>query len=169
TSERSRCRDRDHNPVQIRRIENDGVEAHTAGTGLPPGGGGVCAQASELRPVVAAVGGLEEGGILCAREDGVGVGERGFEVPDALELPGVGSSVVPLVCSGDALVLELGADGVPGLASVVGALDLLAEPAGGLRGVDAVRISGRALEVVDFPAGEVRTGDLPVLAFAVGG
>jgi hypothetical protein len=46
---------------------------------------------------------------------------------------------------------------------------MLAEPAGGLRGVDAVGVGGRALEVVDLPAGEVRAGDLPVLAGGVGG
>ena len=35
----------------------------------------------------------------------------------------------------------------------------LAEPAAGLRGVDAVGIGGRSLEVVDLPAGKVRAGD----------
>ena len=58
---------------------------------------------------------------------------------------------------------------MPGFAAVVGALNDLAEPAAGLRGVDAVRIDGRALEVVDLPAGEVRAADVPLLALAVGG
>src|SRR5204863_5897184 len=57
---------------------------------------------------------------------------------------------------------------LPGLAAVAGALDDLAEPAAGLRGVDAVGIDGRALEVVDLPAGKVRAADLPLLALAVG-
>ena len=58
---------------------------------------------------------------------------------------------------------------VPGFAAVVGALDDLPEPAAGLRGVDAVRIDRRALEVINLPAGEVRPADLPLLALAVGG
>ena len=56
---------------------------------------------------------------------------------------------------------------VPGLAAVVGALDDLAEPAAGLRGVDPVRIDGRTLEVIDLPAGEVRAADVPFFALAV--
>ena len=70
---------------------------------------------------------------------------------------------------GDAVVGELVADRLPGLAAVVGALDQLPEPAAGLRGVDAVGIGGRALEVVDLPAGKVRAADVPLLALAVGG
>ena len=58
---------------------------------------------------------------------------------------------------------------VPGFAAVVGALDDLPEPAAGLRGVDAVGIDGRALHVIDLPAGEVRAGDVPLLPLAVGG
>ncbi len=58
---------------------------------------------------------------------------------------------------------------VPGFAAVVGALDDLAEPAAGLRGVDAVRVDGRAFEVVHLPAGEMRAADVPFLALAVGG
>src|SRR5262249_43767548 len=47
--------------------------------------------------------------------------------------------------------------------------DDLAEPSAALRRVDAVRIRRRRLHVIDLPAGEVRAGDLPVLALAVGG
>jgi hypothetical protein len=90
-------------------------------------------------------------------------------VPDALELPGVGRAVVPLVGAGRAVVGELVVDGVPGEAAVVGALDLLAEPAGGLGGVDAVGVGRGAFEVVELPAGEVGLGDLPGFAGGVGG
>src|SRR6516164_930103 len=40
----------------------------------------------------------------------------------------------------------------PSFAAIVGALDDLAEPSAGLRGVDAVRIGGRPLEMVEFPS-----------------
>ena len=133
-------------------IEQDGVQAHAAGAGLPVGAGAVAAQSGEFLPGLAAVGGAEEGGVFDAGVDGVGIGERRLEMPDALELPGVRRAVVPLVRAGNAVVDELVADRLPGLAAVARALDQLAEPAAGLRGVEAVRIDGRALEVVDLPA-----------------
>ncbi len=146
--------DGDEDAVGIGGIEEDGVQAHAAGAGLPGGAGSVGAQAGELCPVSAAVGGTEERGVLDAGVDVVGIGERGLDVPDALELPRVRRAVVPLVRAGNAVVGEVVADGRPGFAAVVGALHDLAEPAGGLRGVEAVWVGGRALEVVDFPAGE---------------
>ena len=149
--------------------EDDGVEAEAACAGLPVGAGFVEAEAGELVPGVAAVGGLEEAGVFGSGVDGVGVGERGLEVPDALELPGVGRAVVPLMRAGSAFVGELVADGGPGEAAVVGALDLLAEPAGGLGGVEAVGVGGGGFEVVELPAGEVGFGDLPGAAGGVGG
>ena len=58
---------------------------------------------------------------------------------------------------------------MPGFAAVVGALDDLPEPAAGLRGVNAIGVDGRAFQVIDLPPGEVRAGDVPLLALAVGG
>ena len=133
---------------------------------------------------------LEEGCVFDAGVDGVGVGERGLDVPDALELPRVLGAVVPLV-GGEGLagffggVVEeavwrrggplwafglagLEAGLVPGFAAVVGALDELAEPAAGLRGEDRVGVGGRAFHVVDLPAGEVGAGDGPIISFAIG-
>ncbi len=113
-------------------------------------------------------------------------------MPDALELPGMLRAVVPLV-SGERLpsfrrsvvgefiavsfrgaLRRLGfawgsARLCPGFAAIVGALDDLAEPAAGLRGVDAVRIHVRSLEVINLPAGEVRPADVPLFAFSIGG
>ena len=78
-------------------IEEDRVQAHAAGAGLPLGARAVAAQAGQLVPVLAAVGGLEDGGVFDAGVDGVGIGQRRLEVPDALELPRVLRAVVPLV------------------------------------------------------------------------
>ena len=84
-------------------------------------------------------------------------------MPDSLELPGVRRAVIPLVSAGDAVVFELVADRLPSLAAVVGALDLLPEPAAALRRVQPVRVNGRALDVVDLPARKVGTADIPAL------
>ena len=89
-------------------------------------------------------------------------------MPDALELPGVRRAVVPLVSAGYAVVLELVADRLPGLAAVVGSLDHLPEPAAGLRRIQPVRVDGRAFQVVDLPARKVGAADIPPLALAVG-
>ena len=88
-------------------------------------------------------------------------------MPDPLELPGVLGAVVPLVGAGEALVLELVAHRLPGFAPVVGALELLAEPAAGLRGIDPVRLGGGSFEMIDLPARKVGPADLPGFARAV--
>src|SRR5215472_450669 len=64
----------------------------------------------------------------------------------------------------------LGRSGLePALAAIVGALDDLSKPSTGLRGVDAIGVSGRSLEMVEFPSREVRTADFPLVALAIGG
>ena len=88
-------------------------------------------------------------------------------MPDSLELPGVRRAVVPLVSAGHAVVHELVAHGLPRLAAVARALNLLPEPAAGLRRIESIRIDGRSLQMVDLPAGEVRTADLPLFTLAV--
>ena len=121
-----------------------------------------------------------------------GIGERRLQMPDALEFPRVLRAVVPhvrrerLARFGRRVVDELVAFAhrhavgrgrrfagrrarlVPRFAAVVGALNDLPEPAAGLRRIDAVRIDGRAFEVVHLPAGEMRAADVPLLALAVG-
>src|SRR3974390_3049382 len=139
-------------------------------------------------PVLAAVGGTEDGCVFYAGIDGIGLGERRLEVPDALELPGVLRAVVPLMRGerlagirggvvGELVALGFGhaafgffargrARLMPGLAAVVGALEDLAKPSAGLRSVNAVGIGGRALQVIHLPAGKMRPADFPVFAFA---
>ncbi len=151
----------------IARIEEDRVEAHPAGARLPARARAVLAQAGELLPRLPAVGRTEQGGVLDAGVDGVGIGQRRLEVPDALELPGAGRAVVPLVGAGDAVVDELVPHRLPRLAAVVGALDLLPEPAARLRRVEPIRVGGRSLEVVHLPAREVGTADVPPLALSI--
>ena len=150
------------------RVEQDRVQAHAAGAGLPEVAFGA-AQPGKLLPGLAAVRGLEQRRVFRPGIDRVRVGERRFEMPDALELPGMLRAVVPLVRAGHAVVDELVADRLPGLAAVVRALDHLPEPAAGLRRVDAVRVSGRAFEMIHLPARKVRAADLPFLALAVRG
>ena len=41
-------------------------------------------------------------------------------------------------------------------------------PAAGLRAVDAIRIHGRTLEVVNLPAGEMGAADFPLFTLAIG-
>ena len=151
----------------IARIQQDRVQAHPAGARLPVRPRAVAAQPGELLPRLPAVGRAEQGGVLHPGVDRVRIGQRRLEMPDALELPGVRRAVVPLVRAGDAVVHELVADRLPGLAAVVGALDHLPEPAAGLRRVQPIRVGGRSLEVVDLPAREVRAADVPPFALAV--
>src|SRR5437016_3909702 len=58
---------------------------------------------------------------------------------------------------------------LPRLATVVGTLDDLAEPAAGLRRIQPIRVSRRAFEVINLPARKVGAADLPPIAFAVRG
>ena len=165
--EHARRRDGDEDPPGMARIQQDRVQAHPAGARLPGGRRAVAAQSGELLPRLAAVGRAEQGGVFHPGVDGVRIGQRRFEMPDALELPGVRRAVVPLVRAGDAVVHELVPHRLPRLAAVVGALDHLPEPAAGLRRIQPIRVGGRSLEVVDLPAGKVGTTDVPPFALAV--
>ena len=182
-AEGARRRDGDENPVRVLRIEKDGVQAHAARARLPEMAFGT-AQPGKLLPRFTAVHGLEQRCVFHAGIDCVRIGQRWFEMPDAFELPRVLRAVVPLVRTHFAFIDELvafafgraigagqllgaAAGCLPGLAAIVGALDYLAEPTARLRRVDAVRLSGRAFEVIHFPAREMRPADFPILALAV--
>ena len=167
-SKGARGRDGDEHAVGIGRIEENGVEAHAAGSRLPARPRAVASQPRELRPRLPTVRRAKQRGILGARVHGVRVGERRLEMPDALELPGMRGAVVPLVRAGIAVVGELVADRRPGLAAVLGALDLLSEPTARLGAINPIRVGRRTLDVVNLPAGEVRTLDGPRLARAIG-
>src|SRR6266853_6317793 len=150
-------------------IQKDGVQTHPTGAGRPLGCGLVLAQRGQLLPVLAAVSGAKERRVLDAGVDNVGIRQRRFEMPDALELPWARSAVVPEVLPRRALVGELVPDRIPGLATVVGALNDLPEPTRVLCGIDPVRVNRRALDVIDIPASEVRAADVPLRALRVRG
>src|SRR5690242_5053959 len=109
-------------------------------------------------------------------------------MPHPFEFPRMLRSVVPLMscerrrCSivGEFIAFALGhfsgsrrwlprrrARLVPGLTPIVGTLDDLPEPAARLRCVNAIRIGRRSLHVIDLPAGEEWTVDVPFLALAI--
>src|SRR6058998_2176704 len=56
---------------------------------------------------------------------------------------------------------------LPRLAAVAGALDDLSKPSAGLRRVQPIRVGGRALQMIDLPAGKVRSAHAPLLTLAV--
>ena len=76
-------------------IEQDGVQAHAARARLPARAGTVVAQAGEFVPGLAAVGRAKQGGVFHARVDGVWIGQRRLQMPDAFEFPGMRRAVVP--------------------------------------------------------------------------
>src|SRR5881397_2852382 len=103
-------------------------------------------------------------------------------MPDAFEFPRVRFAVVEEVFADLALVDKfvalarrkltggrqlLAAGNGPGFAAVIGALHDLSEPAARLRRVYPVRISRRALYVVDLPTAKKWPADLPIFALAV--
>ena len=83
----------------------------------------MAAQAGEFLPRLSAVDRAEQGRVFNPGVDGIRIGQRRFEVPDSLELPGVGRAVVPLVSARVALVHELVTNRLPRLATIVGSLN----------------------------------------------
>ena len=86
-AKRTRSGDCDEDAIRIGRIEQDRVQAHAAGAGLPLRSGAVAAQAGKFVPCLAAVGGAKHCGVFDAGIDRVRIVKRRFEVPDAFELP----------------------------------------------------------------------------------
>src|SRR5882757_2322346 len=89
-------------------------------------------------------------------------------MPDARKFPGMRRAVVPHMGARLAVVDEFVANGFPGLAAVVGTLDELTEPAGGLRSIKTIGVRGRAFEVIHLPTGKMRTADVPACPLGVG-
>ena len=104
----------------------------------------MASQSGQFLPTLSAVGRAKERRIFNTCVDGLGIGERRLEVPDAGELPRMLCAVIPLVRPCHAVVGKLVPHGFPTLSAVVGSLDHLTEPAAALRGIQAVRIERRA-------------------------
>ncbi len=129
------------------------VQTQPARARLPARPAAMAAQARQLVPGLAAIGGLEQRRILDAGETSVGIAQRRLQMPDALELPRMLRAVVPHVRGqrfaglgrdvvGELVALALGeafgrlqrllVGGTrhgPGLAAIVRALNDLPEPA----------------------------------------
>ena len=144
------------------------------------------AQPGKFLPGFAAVGGFENGRVLHTSVSRIRIGKRRFEMPDTLEFPRMLRSVIPLVRASLALIHEFiafalghavralqfitaAARRAPGPATVIRTLNDLPKPTARLRSINAVRINGRALEMIHLPTGEVRPADFPLLALAIGG
>src|SRR5260370_5152022 len=88
-TERARRRDRDEHSLSIFRIEQNCGETHPARARLPFRPGIVLTQTGKLVPRFAAVFRLKQSRVFDSRVNMIGVIERGLEMPDALELPGM--------------------------------------------------------------------------------
>src|SRR5437667_8708383 len=88
-------------------------------------------------------------------------------MPDPFEFPRVRRPVVPLVRARHAVVDELVAGRLPCLAAVVRPLGDLAEPSRRLGGIEPVGVGRRSFEVVDLPAPEMRSADVPTVPLPV--
>lgn len=161
------CRDRGVHPPGIAGVDENRVETHASGARHPVATRRVVAQRREFSPGLSAIDRTKERRILYSGEDDIGVGVGGLEVPDSLEVPRMGGSVVPLVCTGGAFEGEFVADRLPRPASVIGSLHDLTVPVRPLGGIDAVRVCGRSANVHHLPSAEVRTLDLPVPPAAI--
>ena len=177
-------RDRDVDALLVRRIKQDGMHAHAARARLPELALGI-AQSGKLLPRFAAIRRFENRRVLRTRVSRVGIGGRRLDVPDAFELPRMRRAVIPEMFTHLALVNELvafalehhaiwafqllgtAAGRVPGFAAIIRALNDLPEPTARLRCVNAIRINGRAFEMIHLPAREVRAGDFPILPRAI--
>ena len=127
----------------------------------------MAAKPGQLAPALPAIGRAKQGRVLDARIHGVGVGQGGLKVPNAVKLPRMRRAVVPLMCTGNAVVDKLIAHRPPGLATIVRSLNNLAKPAAGLRRIQPIGVHRRAFHMIDLPAGKVRSADLPVVALAI--
>src|ERR1700730_6642307 len=125
------------------------------------------AQPRELFPRLCAVGRAEQSRVFNPGVDGIRIGQRWVEMPDALEFPGVRRAVIPLVGAGHAVVHELVTHRLPSFAAVVRALDQLTEPTTALRRIEPICICGGSFDVVDLPPRKMRPTDVPLFALSI--
>ena len=107
--------DGDEDAIRVLGVEDDRVQAHSAPARLPRRTGAMGAESGKFLPVLPAIGGAEQSGVFHSRVYHIGIGQRGLEMPNTREFPGVRRSVVPHVRAGDTVVHEFIADWLPGL------------------------------------------------------
>src|SRR6267378_3853759 len=191
STERARGGDRNEHSFAIFRIQQNRVQTHSTGAWLPTRPGSVAAQSRQFLPRLTAVARAEQSGILHPGINGIRIGQRWFEMPDAFEFPRMLRAVVPhmscdrFTCFRRAVVDEFVALAFwhpvgssdrlaggrtwlePAFATIIGALNDLAEPAAGLGRVKPIRVGRRTFDVINFPAREMRTVHVPLLALAI--
>src|SRR6266404_2701868 len=127
----------------------------------------MAAESGKLEPRLSPVGRAEYCGVFHPGVYGIRRSRRWFKMQESLELPRVRRAVVTLVSAGNAVVNKFVTYRLPSLAPVIRALDLLPKPAAGLRRIYPVRISGRALQMVDLPAPKKRPINVPPLPLPI--
>src|SRR6185312_5675068 len=88
-------------------------------------------------------------------------------MPDPLELPRMGCAIIPLMSARHAVIRELVAHRLPCLTTIARALNHLPVPAGRLRNIQPVGVSGRPLNMVNLPTRKVGPAHLPLLTLCV--
>src|SRR5262249_13502873 len=112
---RASGRDGDEDPPWMARVQHDRVQAHATGARLPQVP--LCAtQFGKLLPCLPAISRVEQGSVFYPSVDRVWIGQRRFEMPDALKLPEARCAVVPLMRAGNTVVHELVPHRLPRLA-----------------------------------------------------
>src|SRR6266498_5626320 len=94
-AKRASGRDGNEDSVRVARIQKDRMQAHPAGAWLPSGPRPVDAQTGKLFPRLPTVRRAEQRRVFNPGVDSVRIAQRRFEMPDAIELPGVRHAVVP--------------------------------------------------------------------------
>ena len=136
-------------------------------------------------PGSAAVFGFEQCRVFHSGVNVVGGIESRLKVPHPFEFPRMLGAVVPLMGArnsvvtkiiaraalrhsvGSAQILFAGSGRFPGFPAVVRSLNDLSKPRAGLRRVNPVRIYRRTFDVINLPAGKMRSVNLPPFALAV--
>ena len=85
-------------------------------------------------------------------------------MPDFFELPSLERPIVPLMRTQLADVVKVFANGIPGLAPVIRALNHLAKPVRALGGIDPVGVYRGTFEVEYFPTTEQGAFNVPAFS-----
>ncbi len=179
--ERARGRDGNEDALRIFRIEQNGVQTHSARARLPFRAGAMFAQTGEFLPGRRRHRSIRKAPRLPPlRRRGSGSLNDGSRCQTRLNSHGC---CVPSyhmcvsrarhrkrTCCSRPWACRRAWSSVrppparlgPGLPAIIRALDDLPKPGARLRSVDPVRIHRRTLEVINFPAGKMRPVDLPL-------